>query len=165
VTTVRNFAALAVGDLVHADAVQPVETVVVEMRGDESLGDRVDGVPGGAQQGGGGGLGHPFGQPAGQVFDVAGVSGAGAGERHPFGADLPAAGAVDPPDPGLDVDLAPAEVDVPPPAAGGVIRGPALPSARADQHSGAQPDLDQQGLVGERHRLHHGSGKAQQTVE
>jgi hypothetical protein len=93
--------ALAVADLVDADAVQALQVGIVEVLGDHPHRAGGHGFPGAAQQPGDGGLVGALGQVGHHVFEVAGESGAGPGPRYRLGADPPAGVAGQPADLGL----------------------------------------------------------------
>jgi hypothetical protein len=119
--------ALAVGDLVDADPVQPVQAGVVEVAGDHADRDGGDGLPGAAQQPGDGGLVGALGQVGHYVLEVAGEPGAWSGPGHGLGADPPAGAAGQPADLGLQVQPRGAQVQDQGPGPGQLLAGPRRP--------------------------------------
>ena len=125
--------ALAVGDLVDADAVQALQAGVVQVLGDHPYRDGRHGFPGAAQQPGDGGLVGALGQVGHHSFEVAGEPGPGTGPRDRLGADPPAGVAGQPADLGLQVQPRGAQVQVPPAAGRPVIDRSGRPAAGAAQ--------------------------------
>jgi hypothetical protein len=157
--------ALAVGDLVDADAVQALQAGVVEVGGDHPHRDSSHRFPGAAQQPGDGGLVGALGQVDHHVLEVAGEPGAGTGPGYRLGADPPAGTAGQPADLGLQVQPRGAQVQVPPAAGGPVIDRSGRPAARATQPatSAAQDHHDPTRV--ELHPSHIGAGDGQHLVE
>jgi hypothetical protein len=83
--------ALAIGDVVDADAVQAVQAGIVQAISHHAHRDGGHGLPGAAQQSGDGGLVGALGQIGHDVFEVAGEPGTRTGPGHGLGTD-PAAG-------------------------------------------------------------------------
>jgi hypothetical protein len=125
--------ALAVGNLVDADLVEPVQTGVVQVMSHHAGHDRRYRFPGAAQQPGDGGLVGALGQVGHHVLEVAGEPRARSGPRHRLGTDPAAGSAGQPADLRLQVQPRRAQVQVSPAAGGAVIDragGPAAPAAQ-----------------------------------
>jgi hypothetical protein len=157
--------ALAVGDLIDPDPVQPVQAVIVDVRGNDPDHDRGHGLPGAAQQPGDGGLVGALGQPGDDVFEVAGEPGGWARPGHRLGPHPLTAPAGQPADLGLQEQPRGAQVQVPPAAGGPVIDRSGRPAARAVQAATSAAQADDDPAWGELHLGHVSTGDGEHLVE
>jgi hypothetical protein len=157
--------ALAVGDLVDADPVEPVQAGIVQVISHHAHRDGGHGLPGAAQQPGDGGLVGALGQVGHDVFEVAGEPGCWSGPRHRLGADPAAAPAGQPADLGLQVQSRGAQVQVAPAAGGAVVDRAGGPAARAAQPATPPPQRHHDPGRRELDPGHVGAGDGEHLVE
>jgi hypothetical protein len=150
--------ALAVEDLVDADAVQALQASVVQVLGHDPGHDRGHGLPGAAQQPSNGGLVDALGQVEHHVFEAAGEPGCWTSPRHRLGADPSAGPAGQPADLRLQVEQGGAQIQVPPAAGGAVIDRPGGPAARPAQPATPAAQAHHDPGRGEHHPVDVGAG-------
>src|SRR6266545_436856 len=156
---------LSVGDLVDPDAVELIETGVVDLLRDHSGDDVRDRLPRDAKQPGDGGLVDPLSQERDDVFQVTRLPGSRTRPGDLLGADPFAPGAGEPSDLALDHEPARAEVEMAPAADRGVVGGPRPVSAAAGEPLEAPPEGHDYAGGGEAHRGHGGAWYGQHLVE
>src|SRR4029079_4205914 len=156
---------LAVADLVDPDPQPTIQPTTVDLFGNNPGNDPGDGLPRGPQQPGDRGLVGVLGQPRDHVLEVTRVPCPRPRPGHHLGPDPTTAPAVQPSDPGLEEQLAGAQVQMPPPANRGGVGGGGPPATRAPRTAPAAPQPDQNTLGGELDRGHRGRGNRQDLVE
>ncbi len=117
---------LSVGDLVHADAVQVVQTSIVDGLHDHIGHDLGHRLPGDPQQLGNCRLVSTLGKPGNDILEVAGMACPRPCPGNLLGYHFLAAPTVDPADLGFKKAPGGTQIEVAPPAHGTVVGGPGL---------------------------------------